>query len=111
MHVTCSTHCGLLTLFMERVEAERRLVVLLPERMPRSCKTSMAMSSMTISDHFMSEEQGLAREDGPCPRPVWDKVVESQIETGTPYMLYKDAANIQVQSEELGDHPLLQPVH
>ena len=26
-------------------------------------------------------------------RDLWDKILESQIETGTPYMLYKDAAN------------------
>jgi ribonucleoside-diphosphate reductase alpha chain len=24
---------------------------------------------------------------------LWEKILESQIETGTPYMLYKDAAN------------------
>ena len=26
-------------------------------------------------------------------RELWEKITESQIETGTPYMLYKDAAN------------------
>jgi len=26
-------------------------------------------------------------------RSLWEKIMESQIETGTPYMLYKDAAN------------------
>jgi ribonucleoside-diphosphate reductase alpha chain len=26
-------------------------------------------------------------------RELWEKILESQIETGTPYMLYKDAAN------------------
>ena len=25
-------------------------------------------------------------------RLLWEKILESQIETGTPYMLYKDAA-------------------
>jgi ribonucleoside-diphosphate reductase alpha chain len=33
---------------------------------------------------------------------VWDKVVESQIETGTPYMLYKDAANQKSNQKNLG---------
>ena len=28
-------------------------------------------------------------------RDLWFKILESQMETGTPYMLYKDAANIK----------------
>ena len=45
--------------------------------------------------------QGLARETVPA-RTVWDKVVEAQIETGTPYMLYKDSANIKSNQKNLG---------
>jgi ribonucleoside-diphosphate reductase alpha subunit len=33
---------------------------------------------------------------------VWFKVLESQIETGTPYMLYKDAANEKSNQKNLG---------
>jgi ribonucleoside-diphosphate reductase alpha chain len=47
------------------------------------------------------ESAGLARETLPA-RTVWDKVVESQIETGTPYMLYKDAANEKSNQKNLG---------
>ena len=47
------------------------------------------------------EAQGLARKTVPA-REVWDKVVESQIETGTPYMLYKDAANLKSNQKNLG---------
>jgi ribonucleoside-diphosphate reductase alpha chain len=47
------------------------------------------------------EAQGLARETIPA-RTVWDKVVEAQIETGTPYMLYKDSANIKSNQKNLG---------
>ena len=35
-------------------------------------------------------------------RTVWDKIVEAQIETGTPYMLYKDAANEKSNQKNLG---------
>jgi ribonucleoside-diphosphate reductase alpha chain len=35
----------------------------------------------------------LAKEEKPSKRMNWEKILESQIETGTPYMLYKDAAN------------------
>jgi ribonucleoside-diphosphate reductase alpha chain len=35
-------------------------------------------------------------------RELWDKILESQIETGTPYMLYKDAANNKSNQKNLG---------
>ena len=35
-------------------------------------------------------------------RELWDKILESQIETGTPYMLYKDAANRKSNQKNLG---------
>ncbi|MEK9698526.1 MAG: ribonucleoside-diphosphate reductase subunit alpha, partial [Candidatus Poseidoniales archaeon] len=47
------------------------------------------------------ESEGLARKTMPA-REVWDKIVEAQIETGTPYMLYKDAANQKSNQKNLG---------
>ena len=35
-------------------------------------------------------------------RELWSKVIDSQIETGTPYMLYKDAANRKSNQQNLG---------
>jgi ribonucleoside-diphosphate reductase alpha chain len=35
-------------------------------------------------------------------RELWTKILESQIETGTPYMLYKDAANEKSNQKNLG---------
>ncbi len=35
-------------------------------------------------------------------RDLWQKITESQIETGTPYMLYKDAANSKSNQKNLG---------
>src|SRR5690606_28201803 len=35
-------------------------------------------------------------------RELWEKILESQIETGTPYMLYKDAANRKSNQRNLG---------
>ena len=35
-------------------------------------------------------------------RDLWNKIIESQIETGTPYMLYKDAANRKSNQQNLG---------
>jgi ribonucleoside-diphosphate reductase alpha chain len=35
-------------------------------------------------------------------RQLWQKVLEAQIETGTPYILFKDAANIKSNQKNLG---------
>ncbi len=35
-------------------------------------------------------------------RELWNKIIESQIETGTPYMLYKDASNRKSNQKNLG---------
>ena len=35
-------------------------------------------------------------------RDLWSAILESQIETGTPYMLYKDAANAKSNQQNLG---------
>lgn len=35
-------------------------------------------------------------------RDLWEKITESQIETGTPYMLFKDAANTKSNQQNLG---------
>lgn len=35
-------------------------------------------------------------------RELWSAILESQIETGTPYMLYKDAANTKSNQQNLG---------
>jgi ribonucleoside-diphosphate reductase alpha chain len=35
-------------------------------------------------------------------RVLWEKILESQIETGTPYMLYKDAVNRKTNHKNLG---------
>jgi ribonucleoside-diphosphate reductase alpha chain len=35
-------------------------------------------------------------------RELWEKILESQIETGLPYMLYKDAANRKSNQKNLG---------
>ncbi|CAN0172213.1 unnamed protein product, partial [Hapterophycus canaliculatus] len=35
-------------------------------------------------------------------RLLWDAILESQVETGTPYMLYKDACNFKSNQKNLG---------
>src|SRR5690606_40578238 len=47
------------------------------------------------------EKQGLARETVKA-QDLWFQILESQIETGTPYLLYKDAANGKSNQQHLG---------
>lgn len=47
------------------------------------------------------EEAGRARKVVKA-RDLWQKILEAQIETGTPYILYKDAANAKSNQKNLG---------
>ena len=47
------------------------------------------------------EEEGLARHTLPAA-DVWRAILKSQTETGTPYMLYKDACNAKSNQKNLG---------
>jgi ribonucleoside-diphosphate reductase alpha chain len=47
------------------------------------------------------EKQGKARNSLKA-RVVWQTILDSQIETGTPYMLYKDACNLKSNQRNLG---------
>ena len=46
------------------------------------------------------EEQGLYTKQVKA-RKLWNAILTSQIETGTPYMLYKDAANKKSNQKNL----------
>jgi ribonucleoside-diphosphate reductase alpha chain len=43
-----------------------------------------------------------AKEEKQSKQELWEKILESQIETGTPYMLYKDAVNRKSNQKNLG---------
>ena len=85
-------------LFMERVEQNADWSFFCPNECP-GLQDSYGEDFRVLFESY--ESQGLARETLPA-RVVWDKLVESQIETGTPYMLYKDAANMKSNQKNLG---------
>jgi len=47
------------------------------------------------------EREGRGRRVVPA-RKLWDHIISSQIETGTPYMLYKDSCNRKSNQQNLG---------
>ena len=85
-------------LFMERVEQNADWSFFCPNECP-GLQDAYGEEFKALFEKY--EAAGLARETLPA-RTVWDKVVESQIETGTPYMLYKDAANEKSNQKNLG---------
>lgn len=85
-------------LFMERVEADAEWSLFCPNEAPRLYDV--------YGDEFKKlyesyEAQGLQRRTIRA-RELWFSIIESQIETGTPYMLYKDACNEKSNQKNLG---------
>ena len=85
-------------LFMKRVEADAEWTLMCPNECPGLFDCH--------SDEFEAlylkyESEGKGRKTIRA-RELWEKILESQIETGTPYMLYKDAANRKSNQKNLG---------
>jgi len=85
-------------LFMKRVEEDIHWTLMCPNECPKLCDV--------YGDEFEAlytsyEAAGKGRKTIKA-RELWEKILESQIETGTPYMLYKDAANRKSNQKNLG---------
>lgn len=85
-------------LFMKRVQEDSTWTLMCPNECPKLCDV--------YGDEFEAlytsyEAAGKGRKTIKA-RELWEKILESQIETGTPYMLYKDAANRKSNQKNLG---------
>ena len=76
-------------LFMRRVEANANWSLFCPDEAPGLADVHGAAFDELYERY---EREGRARRVVPAQQ-VWFKIIEAQMETGTPYMLYKDAAN------------------
>lgn len=85
-------------LFMERVDADADWSLFCPNEAPglHEC-----FGAAFVDLYTRYEMEGRARSTVKA-RALWSKIVEAQIETGTPYMLYKDAANGKSNQQNLG---------
>lgn len=85
-------------LFMKRVEANEDWTLMCPNECPDLYnKHSEDFEKLYVK----YESEGKGRKTVKA-RELWEKILESQIETGTPYMLYKDAANRKSNQSNLG---------
>lgn len=85
-------------LFMKRVEAEGDWSLFCPNEAPNLYNTWGAEFEALYTKY---EEEGRARKVVKA-RELWAAIIESQIETGNPYMLYKDACNAKSNQQNLG---------
>lgn len=85
-------------LFMERVEADGDWTLMCPNECPG---LSDAYGEKFNELYTRYESEGKGRKSIKA-REVWEKILESQVETGTPYMLYKDACNEKSNQKNLG---------
>ena len=85
-------------LFMKRVEEDSTWTLMCPNECPGLYDTYGADFEALYHKY---ESEGKGRKTIKA-RELWHKVLEAQIETGTPYMLYKDACNAKSNQKNLG---------
>jgi ribonucleoside-diphosphate reductase alpha chain len=85
-------------LFMKRVKASEDWSLFSPSDVPGLWEL---YGDEFETAYIQAEAAGKARKVIKA-RELWSKVIDSQIETGTPYMLYKDAANRKSNQQNLG---------
>jgi ribonucleoside-diphosphate reductase alpha chain len=85
-------------LFMKRVEAEGDWSLMCPNESPGLSDCHSAEFEALYTKY---ESEGRYRKQIKA-RELWAAIIEAQIETGNPYMLFKDAANSKSNQQNLG---------
>lgn len=89
-------------LFMQRVEQDGDWSLFSPDEAPGLSDAYDSPEDKAFTRLYESyEQQGLARKTVKA-RKLMDAILTAQIETGTPYMLYKDPANFKSNQKNLG---------
>ncbi len=85
-------------LFMKRVQEDAEWTLMCPNE----CPGLFDIHGDAFEEAYMRfEAEGKGRRTIKA-RELWEKILESQIETGTPYMLYKDSVNRKSNQQNLG---------
>ena len=88
-------------IFMERVKTNGDWTLFSPNEVPGLIDAYDDGENKAFSDLYQKyESEGKGKTIK--ARELWSRVLESQIETGTPYMLYKDPANAKSNQKNLG---------
>jgi ribonucleoside-diphosphate reductase alpha chain len=85
-------------LFMKRVEADRDWSLMCPNECPGLSDCWGDAFDMLYTSY---EKQGKFRKQIPAKK-LWQMILDAQIQTGTPYLCYKDASNAKSNQQNLG---------
>lgn len=85
-------------LFMQRVEENGNWTLMCPNECP-GLSEAYGEDFVKLYEKYEKEDRGRKTMKA---QDLWFKILESQVETGTPYMLYKDAANQKSNQKNLG---------
>ena len=85
-------------LFMERVELDENWTLMCPHE----CSGLTETYGQEFKDLYTKYENLGKGKRTLKAREVWNKILESQIETGTPYILYKDSINEKSNQSNIG---------
>lgn len=85
-------------LFMKRVQEDSTWTLMCPNE----CPGLYDVHSEEFDGLYLKYEAENKGRKTVKARELWEKILESQIETGLPYMLYKDAANRKSNQKNLG---------
>ncbi len=85
-------------LFMEKVEKNEEWYLMCPN-MSKGLSDVYGDEFKELYNKYVSENKYIKKVNA---RELWFKILDSQMETGTPYMLYKDACNKKSNQKNLG---------
>ena len=85
-------------LFMSKVEKDEDWYLMCPN-ISKGLSDVYGDEFKTLYERYVSINRFIKKVSA---RELWFKILDSQMETGTPYMLYKDACNIKSNQKNLG---------
>lgn len=89
-------------LFMERVESDGLWSLFSPDEVLGLIDAYDSPEDKKFTELYTKYERDGKATKTIKARELWEKILDSQIETGTPYMLYKDAVNYKSNQKNLG---------
>ena len=85
-------------LFMERVKTGGKWTLMCPNECP-GLSDAIGDDFVALYTQYENENRGRVTMEA---RDLWFQILDSQMETGTPYLLYKDAANRKSNQQNVG---------
>jgi ribonucleoside-diphosphate reductase alpha chain len=85
-------------LFMQRVESDENWTLMCPHE----CPGLADVHGIQFNDLYMKYERDGKGRKTIKAKKIWQMILDAQIQTGTPYLCYKDAANSKSNQQHLG---------